>query len=78
MLFNTLYESLLNGLAKNMSLQDIADKHNVNIKKIKTQLKIGIKVEMEHTGSKKMAKVIAMDHLTEHPDYYTKLKKAGL
>lgn len=41
----------------------------------KKQLEAGIKVEMEHTSSKKIAKEIAMDHLTEDPKYYTKLKK---
>lgn len=34
------------------------------------QLQAGIKVEMEHTGDKSKAKEIAMDHLTEDPDYY--------
>ena len=38
------------------------------------QLKIGIKHEMEHTKSAKIAAEIAMDHLTEDPDYYKKLK----
>ena len=35
----------------------------------------GIKVEMEHTSSAKIAQEIAMDHLKEDPNYYTKLKK---
>ena len=39
------------------------------------QLKMGIKVEMEHTNDKKIAKKIAKDHLVETPDYYTRLKK---
>lgn len=39
------------------------------------QLEKGIKVEMEHTNSKQMAKEIAMDHLTEDPKYYDKLEK---
>lgn len=30
---------------------------------------------MEHTGSKSIAKEIAMDHLFEDPKYYTKLKQ---
>ena len=34
----------------------------------------GIKVEMEHTDDPKVAKEIAMDHLSEDPEYYTKLK----
>jgi hypothetical protein len=38
-------------------------------------LQAGIKVEMEHTEDPDMAKEIAMDHLTEDPKYYSKLKK---
>ena len=38
------------------------------------QLKMGINVEMEHTNDPKKALEIAMDHLTECPDYYTRLK----
>jgi hypothetical protein len=41
----------------------------------KVQLKMGIKVEMEHTYSRKIAKQIAKAHLMEHPKYYTYLKK---
>ena len=37
------------------------------------QLKMGIEVEMEHTGDPDLAKEIAMDHLAEIPDYYTRL-----
>lgn len=40
-----------------------------------TQLKAGIKVEMEHTDDAHLAAEIAMDHLSEDPDYYKKLKK---
>lgn len=39
------------------------------------QLKIGIKVELEHTKSKRVAKAIAKDHLLESPQYYVELKK---
>lgn len=38
------------------------------------QLAAGIKVEMEHTTDKDIATEIAMDHLSEDPDYYKKLK----
>lgn len=41
----------------------------------KRQLEMGIKVEQEHTDSKKIAKQIAKDHLSEIPDYYTRLNK---
>jgi len=39
------------------------------------ELKKGIKTEFEHTSDPKMAKKIAMDHLEEDPEYYTKLGK---
>ena len=39
------------------------------------ELKLGIKVEMEHTKNKAIAKRIALDHLAELPDYYTRLLK---
>ncbi len=42
------------------------------------ELKMGIKVEKEHTDDISLAKKIAMDHLKEDPRYYTKLKNAGL
>jgi len=39
------------------------------------QLAMGIKVEAEHTDNEEVAKKIALDHLAEIPDYYTRLKK---
>ena len=41
----------------------------------KAQLKMGVKVETEHTNNKKIAKEIAKAHLHEFPNYYTGLKK---
>lgn len=38
------------------------------------QLKAGIKVELEHTKDRAVAKEVAKDHLTESADYYKKLK----
>ena len=38
-------------------------------------LKAGIEVEMEHTDDPHVAEEIAMDHLSEDPEYYEKLKK---
>lgn len=38
-------------------------------------LREGTKVEMEHTKDRRIAREIAMDHLTEDPLYYKKLKK---
>jgi len=42
------------------------------------EFEMGCKVELEHTDDPQIAAKIAMDHLAEHPRYYTKLKKAGL
>ena len=39
------------------------------------QIKMGIEVEKEHTDSPAIAQQIAKDHLSEIPDYYTRLKK---
>ena len=55
--------------------EDIAKKHKVDVDKIKDQLRMGIKVEKEHTTKPKIAREIALDHLGEKPDYYTRLKK---
>jgi len=63
------------GVARGKSIEDIAKKHNVSVCVIKKQLKMGIEVEKEHTPDPKMAQEIAMDHLTEFPDYYTRLAK---
>jgi len=37
------------------------------------ELSMGLKIEMEHTKDKTIAKQIALDHLTEDPKYYTHL-----
>jgi hypothetical protein len=65
-------------LAKGMSLEDIAKKHNTDISELQNELEKGAKVEHEHTDSEEHAKRVAMDHLVEDPKYYTKLSKAGL
>ena len=54
----------------------IAHKHNVTVKSIRQQLTKGIKVELEHTTDKSVAKEIALDHLAEFPDYYDRLETA--
>ena len=42
------------------------------------ELRMGIRVEMEHTDNIDKAKKIALDHLAENPFYYTALKLAGV
>jgi hypothetical protein len=57
------------------SPEEISKKHGVSLDHIKKQLEIGTKVEFEHTTSKSAARITALQHLDEKPDYYTKLKK---
>lgn len=68
-------------------LRDIAKKHAYNdskdttskekiekiYQKLKKQFAMGVKVEKEHKSAD--PKLIALDHLSEDPEYYTKLKK---
>ena len=42
------------------------------------ELRMGIKVELEHTDDIDKAKKIALDHLAENPFYYTALKLSGI
>lgn len=57
-------DDLLQGGKADDNSSDDFDKHELNI---------GIEVEMEHTNDEKLAKEIAMDHLAEIPDYYSRL-----
>jgi hypothetical protein len=63
------------GLSDGMSLEDIANKHKVDIDDLNDEYKMGIKVEREHTSDSTLAAEIAKDHLYEDPKYYSKLKK---
>jgi hypothetical protein len=42
------------------------------------ELRMGIRVEMEHTDDIDVAKKIALDHIAENPFYYTALKLSGI
>lgn len=42
------------------------------------ELEMGIEDETEHTNDKALAQKIALQHLKQHPDYYSKIKNAGL
>lgn len=57
------------------TVAELAKKHNVSTDRVERELAKGIKVEMEHTTDPKVAREIALDHLNEKIDYYTKLKQ---
>ena len=63
------------GKADKMSAEDIAKKFNVSVEKIEAQIKKGVEIEKEHTNDKEKATEIAMDHVTEFPDYYDRIEK---
>jgi hypothetical protein len=63
------------GKADKFSIKDIAKKFNVSVEKIESQIKKGIEIEKEHTSDKEKATEIAMDHVTEFPDYYDRIEK---
>lgn len=68
-------DNLKGGKADKLSLQQIANKFDVSLEKIKAQIKKGVGVEMEHTDDKEKASEIATDHVSEFPDYYDRLEK---
>jgi len=64
-------EEFVGGEADNMTPEDLAKKHDVDIKDIKKEIGIGSQIEKEHTDSEEEAREIAMDHIAEYPDYYS-------
>ena len=64
-------EEFIGGEADNMTPEDLAKKHDVDIKDIKKEIGIGSQIEKEHTDSEEEAREIAMDHIAEYPDYYS-------
>lgn len=68
-------DELEGGLGDKMTLKKIAKKHDVNMNHLLDEFTQGVDVEREHTKNLKKAMEIAMDHLTEDPNYYSKLSK---
>ena len=68
-------EKLVGGKADGKTLQSVADHHDgkATYASLERQLAMGLKVEKEHSHDKKEAEEIALDHLWEDPEYYTKL-----
>ena len=72
--YREFYEHITEVNSLTGGVGDVTAPSNVNTK----ELSIGVQVEMEHTNDEKIATEIAMDHLTEDPQYYSKLVAAGL
>jgi ribosomal protein L7Ae-like RNA K-turn-binding protein len=57
------------------TIKELSKKHKVPIEVIKKQVEIGTKVELEHTSDRSSARITALQHIDEIPNYYDKLKK---
>ena len=57
------------------SVSELAKKYKVSTDSVEKQLEQGIKVEMEHTKHRSVAREIALDHLGEDLHYYEKLSR---
>ena len=57
------------------TVEQIAKKHRLEVSFIQKQLDMGEPIEHEHTKDHELAMDIALQHLDEIPDYYTRLKK---
>lgn len=58
------------------TVQKLAKKHGVPVAKIQSELEMGIPVEQEeHRGDLAASRTIALAHLKERPDYYSRLKE---
>jgi hypothetical protein len=57
------------------TVAQIAKKHRLDVSFIQKQLDMGEPIEHEHTKDHELAMEIALQHLDEIPDYYTRLKK---
>lgn len=68
MKFRIVEEELKGGLADFKKIEDFDQE----------QVKMGRKIEKEHTDDESKIDEIVMDHLTEDPKYYTKLKTIEL
>ena len=70
-----IMEYISGGMAEGMTVEDIAKKHGVDVSVINKQIKMGIKIEHEHSPDDNVAAEISKDHLTETPFYYDYLEE---
>jgi hypothetical protein len=73
---NNINEEVIpGGKSSGMTIIEIAKKHKILPQIVMKEWLKGIKVEMEHTNNKRIAREIAKDHLYEDIYYYKKLSK---
>jgi hypothetical protein len=69
------YPIIMSKIKSHKTVEQIAKKHRLDVSFIQKQLDMGEPIEHEHTKDHELAKDIALQHLDEIPDYYTRLKK---
>ena len=67
-------DEIKGGKADGMDIDDIASMHGMSVDDIFGEFQKGVRHEMEHTSEMMVAVEIALDHLYEDPEYYTKLE----
>jgi hypothetical protein len=61
---------------KKSEVEELAKKHNINTKVVNlTSLTKGVNIEREHHCNLKKCFKVALDHVSEFPDYYDRLSK---
>lgn len=73
-LFEQTKDKIKNGKGDNLTPEDVAKHHKVNLEVILKELELGLEIEKEHSADIKLRNEISLDHLMEDPHYYTKAK----
>lgn len=68
---DSLSDKEIQVIIQNIGKHDFVDESKFS----KSEIEKSIRVEYEHCNSKLVAKLIALDHLDEMPNYYTELEK---
>ena len=67
-------DEIKGGKADGMDIEDVAEMHGMSVDDMFDEFSKGVRHEMEHTSEWRVAVEIALDHLYEDPEYYTKLE----
>ncbi len=67
-------DEIKGGKADGMNIEDVAEMHGMSVDDMFDEFSKGVRHEMEHTSESRVAVEIALDHLYEDPEYYTKLE----
>ena len=69
------FQLLVPDLKPERKAEAIARKWGVSVQRVRRELDRGLRHEMEHTGAKSIARIIASHHIWEDLSYYPKLER---